>query len=59
MCSNQWPYKNMSKGPSINDVTAAALGGWGIKEFVTTVQKPYFKKRDDGGRGCQELSKTP
>jgi hypothetical protein len=38
-------------GPSINDVTA--LGGRGIKDFVTTVLKPYYLKRDDGGRGVK------
>jgi hypothetical protein len=32
--------KNLSKGPSINDVTV--LGGRGMEDFVTTVLKPYY-----------------
>ena len=38
------PKTELSKGSSINDVTV--LGGRGYKGFC-----------DDGGRGCQKLSK--
>jgi hypothetical protein len=38
-------------GLSIKDVTA--LGGGGIKDFVTTV-KPYYL---NGGNGCQNYQK--
>jgi hypothetical protein len=41
-----------SMGPSINDVTA--LGGWGIKDFVTAALKSMTM---GGGRGCQNFSK--
>jgi hypothetical protein len=45
-----WVFEE-DKGTSINDVTALR----GIKDFVITV---LIKKRNDGGRGCQKLSKT-
>ena len=34
-----------------------ALGGWGVKDFMTTVPKPYQKKRDDGGNGGKNCPK--
>ena len=37
--------RERNKGSSMNYVTA--LGG-GVKDFVL---KPYYKKRDDGGKG--------
>jgi hypothetical protein len=44
-------------GPSINNVTA--LGGRGYQGFCDYSTKALLiKKRDDGERGCQELSKT-
>ncbi len=45
--------KCSAKGSSINDVTA--IGGGGVKDFVTTVLKLSNEKRNDrGGRGCQK-----
>ena len=41
---NNW--FNISKWSSINDVTN--IGWEGINEFVMTVLKLYYKKRDDG-----------
>jgi hypothetical protein len=42
--------------PFINDVTA--LGGGGIKDFVTTVLKLITKKHNDGGGGVESYPKT-
>ena len=36
------PFEIKYQGPSINDVTT--LQGVGVKEFVTTIQWPYYKK---------------
>jgi hypothetical protein len=40
MSAEKEEVRNPHKGPSINDVKA--LVGGGIKDFVTTILKPYY-----------------